>query len=53
MFVQSYSDKASLIEAKKKMEEVVMALEDQLFVEDDKMKGLVHKIRRCFLFLKN
>jgi hypothetical protein len=37
---KGYPDKASLVEAKKKMEEVVFALEDQLFVEDDKMKVL-------------
>ena len=37
---KAYPDKASLVEAKKKMEEVVFALEDQLFVEDDKMKVL-------------
>lgn len=37
---KGYTDKASLIDAKKAMEDVVMALEDQLFVEDDKMKVL-------------
>ncbi len=37
---KGYPDRASLVEAKKKMEEVVFALEDQLFVEDDKMKVL-------------
>lgn len=37
---KSYQHKSSLIEAKKAMEEVVFALEDQLFVEDDKMKVL-------------
>jgi hypothetical protein len=35
-----YSDSQSLLEAKKCMEAVVLALEDQLFVEDDKMKLL-------------
>lgn len=37
---RSYSDKPSLTEAKKRMEEAIGALEEQLFVEDDKMKLL-------------
>ena len=37
---KGYQERASLVEAKKKMEEVVLALEDQLFVEDDKMQLL-------------